>query len=189
MATTGAGEESAANSDVLGTNGSCTCTTSGANSRRAAAIRGRLRGSGQMGAIEPLNGTRTGRPTIVTPRSGQLRADGARTIVSWPRSRRWAARPRTCSCTPPGESHAYGQTRAILIPSPAPRRAATTPRSARSASQSGLEHVPVGRGRRDAALEAPGQLRHRGPDAVGPAAAGLGVQGGSTVHVHPWSCV
>ena len=64
MATSGAGEESAANSDVLGTNGSWTCTTSGANSRNAARMRGRLMGSGQIGAIDPLKGGGMGNAPI-----------------------------------------------------------------------------------------------------------------------------
>src|SRR2546428_4289072 len=134
---------------VLGEKGSCACTTSGPNCAIARRMRARLRGSGQTGATEPLNGILKGRPTMTTSGSEGWAHPGARISVWWPRARRQAASCRTWVCTPPGASQAYGQARATFTaasPSRLRRPGPVLPRR--------LEHMPVLRGGGDGPLEA-----------------------------------
>src|SRR5437588_6327982 len=114
VATTGAGERSAANIDVLGVNGSWTCTTSGPNAANASEIRRIDAGLGQIRATDPLYGMATGLPTTRTHGSRGARLPGVTTRISCPRVRSSADSWRTCTWTPPGASHEYGDASAIL---------------------------------------------------------------------------
>ena len=76
MATTGARDDRVAHIEVLGVNGSCTCTTSGANRSSTARTRRRDHGRGSIGAFEALYGMSTGRPTGTHPRFVGAIADG-----------------------------------------------------------------------------------------------------------------
>src|SRR6266511_5094184 len=157
---------------VLGEKGSCACTTSGPKCAIALRIRDRLRGSGQTGATEPLNGILKGRPTTTTSGSEGWVHPGARMSVWWPRARRQAASCRTWVCTPPGASHAYGQSRAILMatsPSRRRRRGPVLPRR--------LEHVPVWWGGGDEPLEAGSDVVRQGGDVLAHHAAPFDLQG------------
>ena len=62
-----------------------------------------------MGAIEPLAAVGKLAPNVVIPLSGGGPSHGASTRTSTPRARNTGARPRTCSCTPPGTDKLYGQ--------------------------------------------------------------------------------
>ena len=80
---------------------------------------------------------------------------GAMTETSWPSSISASARPLTCSCTPPGTSQVYGQTRPILTRGSLPGRLGRAPAAALRGLGGGqprrvevgdedpLQHVPV----------------------------------------------
>ena len=75
---------------------------------------GACRGQGETGArVRPYGATPAGRPTPPTaPADG--RGDGVSASDLVPAAAQPLASSRTCTCTPPGSSQAYGQTRAIL---------------------------------------------------------------------------
>src|SRR2546427_996352 len=135
-------------------------------------MRARLRGSGQTGATEPLNGILKGRPTMTTSGSEGRVHPGARIIVWWPRARRQAASCLTWVCTPPGASQAYGQARATFTAAYPSRR-----RRPGAVLPGGLEHMPVGWGGGDGPLEAGSDEVREGRDVLAHDTAPFDLQG------------
>src|SRR5438093_1559156 len=161
-----------AKNPVLGEKGSCACTTSGPNCAIARRMRARLRGSGQTGATEPLNGILKGRPTMTTSGSEGWAHPGARISVWWPRARRQAASCRTWVCTPPGASQAYGQARATFTAASPSRLRRPGP-----VLPCRLEHMPVLWGGGDGPLEAGSDEVREDSDVLAHHAAPFDLQG------------
>lgn len=91
--------------DTEGTTGSWTWTTSKSPSASHLRVRAKAAGLIEMLATEPLKGTETDDPALVTHSGRPGALEGLSTRTSCPRLRSLSARSRMWKPTPPGTSH------------------------------------------------------------------------------------